>query len=423
MTIEVTRLANGLTVVSQEMPHLESAALGVWVGAGSRKERPEENGVAHFLEHMAFKGTTSRSAKRIVEEIEQVGGDLNAATDVEATAYHARVLKADVPLALDILADILLNSVFDAEEMGRERHVVLQEIGAANDTPDDIVFDLLSEAAFTDQPLGRPILGTEATVSSFDETALRGFLGAHYRAPRMVVSAAGAVSHDALVRQAESLFGDLPGEGAEIAPPASYRGGERREIRDLMEAQIVLGFPGLSYHAGDFYVTQVLSSVLGGGMSSRLFQEIREKRGLCYSIYSHHSSYSDAGLFMVHTATAGEDVPEMVDALIAELARAADDIADAEIVRAKAQMRAGLMMGLESSVACAGRNARQQLIFGRSIPIAETVERIQAVTAAEVRAMAARIFGADSPTLAAVGPLASLEPLAEIAAKLSAAHG
>ncbi|HOV04002.1 MAG TPA: pitrilysin family protein [Hyphomicrobiales bacterium] len=421
MTIEVTRLDNGLTVVSQTMPHLESAALGVWVGAGSRKERIEENGIAHFLEHMAFKGTKTRSAQRIVEEIEQVGGDLNAATDVETTAYHARVLKDDVPLALDILADILRNSVFDREEIARERHVVLQEIGAASDTPDDIVFDLLSEAAFADQPLGRPILGTEATVSSFDEAAIRGFLDAHYRAPRMVVSAAGAVSHDALLEQARGLFGDLPGAAATQPVPAAYRGGERREERDLMEAQIVLGFPGRSYHAADFYVVQVLSSVLGGGMSSRLFQEIREKRGLCYSIYSHHSSYSDAGLFMVHTATAGEDVPEMIEALVAELARAGADIGDAEVARAKAQMRAGLMMGLESPVACAGRNARQQLVFGRAIPVAETVARIDAVTAADLRAMAAELFGAKAPTLAAVGPLGDLAPLSGIADMLAAA--
>ena len=420
MKPDVTRLDNGLTIVTQTMPHLESAALGVWVGAGSRKETAGQNGIAHFLEHMAFKGTRTRSAQAIVEEIEAVGGDLNAATDLEATAYHARVLKDDVPLALDILADILQNSVYDAEEIAREQHVVLQEIGAANDAPDDIVFDLLGEAAFSGQPLGRPILGTADTVKSFDATALRGFLADHYRGPRVVVSAAGAVAHDRFVAMVEDRFAGFAAAEPAAAEPGRYGGGDRREARDLMETQIVLGFPGRAYHSDDFYATQVLAAVLGGGMSSRLFQEIRERRGLCYSIYSHHSSYADAGLFFVHAATENEAVPVLMTAMVDEIAQIADTVTEAEVARAKAQMRAGLLMGLESPVACAGRAARQMLYFGRPVPVEETLARIEAITAERIAAVARAIFRDTQPTLAAVGGIDRLPALDEIAGRLAA---
>ena len=278
MSVDITKLANGLTVATETMPHLESACLGIWVKAGARDEAPGEHGIAHLLEHMAFKGTSRRSARQIAEEIEDVGGEINAGTSVETTSYYARVLKNDVPLALDILTDILLDSRFDEAELEREQQVILQEIGAAEDTPDDIVFDHFQEAAFRDQIIGRPILGTRQTVKSFTPADLRAYLARHYSPANMIVAAAGAVDHRAIVDQVTSAFGSgtaspLP-KRAEPRKPALYTGGEFRQERDLMDAQMVLGFEGRAYYARDFYASQVLSLILGGGMSSRLFQEI-----------------------------------------------------------------------------------------------------------------------------------------------------
>ncbi|WP_294645836.1 pitrilysin family protein, partial [uncultured Aureimonas sp.] len=313
MSVEITRLSNGLTIATETMPTLESAALGVWVKAGARDEAEGEHGIAHLLEHMAFKGTSRRSARQIAEEIEDVGGELNASTSVETTAYYARVMKDDVPLAVDILTDILLDSRFDEDELAREQHVILQEIGAAEDTPDDIVFDHFQSAAYADQILGRPILGTRESVSGFTPAEIRAYLKRHYSPDQMVVSAAGAVSHDDVVRRVEAAFGSSASsaEGTHRREPAVYTGGDFREERDLADAQMVLGFPGRPYYQRDFYAAQVLSIILGGGMSSRLFQEIRETRGLCYAISAFHWSFSDTGIFGVHAATGEEEMAEL----------------------------------------------------------------------------------------------------------------
>ncbi|MCB1488117.1 MAG: insulinase family protein, partial [Bauldia sp.] len=388
MSVRVTSLESGIRVVTHEMEHLESAALGVWVGAGSRSEREEEHGLSHLLEHMAFKGTKTRSAADIAEEIEEVGGEVNAATSVETTSYYARVLKDDVPLALDILSDILSNSVFDPQELAREQHVILQEIGAALDTPEDRVYDSFAEAAFPDQPIGRTILGTAETVKSAASPMLGAYLDRHYRGPSMVVAAAGAIDHDKLVALAGSSFGAIPGETAPAPVNAVYRGGERREQRDLMETQIMLGFEGLAYASDDFYAAQILSSVVGGGMSSRLFQEVREKRGLCYSIYAFHWSFADTGIFGVHAATGPDDVDELMPVIVDELARSIDDISEKELKRARSQLRAGLLMTLESPAARAGQLARQLLLFGRIVTPEELIEKIEAIGVDDLRSLA-----------------------------------
>ena len=282
MSVEITRLPSGLTVVTDEMPHLESASLGVWVGAGSRDERPDEHGISHLLEHMAFKGTKRRTARQIAEEIEAVGGDLNAATSVESTSYYARVLRADVPLAVDVLSDILSNPAFDPEELQREQNVIVQEIGAAEDAPDDLVFDKLQETAFPGQSVGRSILGTRETVRSFDRKRLAAYLTRNYRAPDMVVAAAGAVDHHALVEQVEKQFASFDGPAAPVPEPAHFSGGTYIETRDLEQVHVALAMPGLPQRDPNLFSMQVFTSVLGGGMSSRLFQEVREIRGLCY---------------------------------------------------------------------------------------------------------------------------------------------
>lgn len=404
MSVRVTTLPSGLRIVTQDMTHLESAAIGVWVGAGSRSEADNEHGLSHLLEHMAFKGTRTRSAADIAEEIESVGGEVNAATSVETTSYYARVLKADVPLALDILSDILRNSVFDPEELEREQHVILQEIGAALDAPEDRVYDIFAEAAFPDQPIGRNILGTAETVKAAASPMLGSYLDRHYRGPAMVIAAAGAVDHDRLVELAGRALGDLGNSAGPLPVAATYQGGEVREERDLMETQIMLGFQGVPYGHGDFYTAQILSSIIGGGMSSRLFQEVREKRGLCYSIYAFHWSFSDTGVFGVHAATGPEDVRRLMPVIVDELDRAVDGISDKEVQRARAQLRAGLLMTLESPAARAGQLARQLLLFGRIIPPDELVARIETIDAEQVRELARRLFGGP-PTLASVGPV------------------
>jgi predicted Zn-dependent peptidase len=420
MSVSVTRLPSGLTVATHRMEQLESAALGVWVRAGSRSERADEHGISHLLEHMAFKGTARRSAVEIAEEVEAVGGDLNAATSVEATSYYARVLKNDVPLALDILSDILCNSAFDPDELQREKHVIVQEIGAAHDTPEDRAYDMLVEGAFPGQPLGRTILGTKETVTAFSPAAISGYLDRHYRGPSMVVSAAGAVDHDEVVRMAAEGFTKLAGETGPKLAPATYLGGDEREERDLQEAQIMLGFEGRAHASPDFHTAQVLAAVLGGGMSSRLFQEVREKRGLCYSIYSFHWSFNDSGLFGIHAATGEGDVAALVPVILTELEKVTDTLAQREIDKAKAQMRAGLLMALESPAARAGQMARQILIFGRPVPLEELVEKIEAVTVAKVKDLAASLFTGSPPTVVGVGPITGLMERGEVARRLGA---
>ena len=415
MTVQVSRLTTGLRVVTHQMDHLESAALGVWVGAGSRSEKDEEHGLSHLLEHMAFKGTQRRTAVDIAEQIEAVGGEVNAATSIETTSYYARVLKDDVPLAVDILSDILRNSIFDPDELEREQHVILQEIGAALDTPEDRIYDLFTEAAYPGQPIGRTILGTPETVKAAGTPMLNEYLQRHYRGPSMIVSAAGAVDHDALVAVAEGQLSGLGSDGAPKPAGAKYHGGEVREARDLMETQIMIGFEGVPYSSPDFHTAQVLASILGGGMSSRLFQEVREKRGLCYSIYSFHWSFSDTGVFGVSAATGPEDVDELMPVVIGELERAAHKIDEKELQRARAQLRAGLLMALESPAARAGQIARQLLLFGRPIPVDELVEKIESISVDNIRDLAARLFTGSNPTLAAVGAINGMMDHAEVA--------
>ncbi|MCR9237397.1 MAG: insulinase family protein [Alphaproteobacteria bacterium] len=411
MSVEHTILSNGITVVTHAMPHLESASLGVWVRSGSRNETSQQHGISHLLEHMAFKGTKKRTARSIAEEIEAVGGDLNAATSVENTSYYARVLKEDVPLALDILSDILLNARFDDDELRREQHVILQEIGATLDNPEDLVFDAFQDIAFQGQSIGRTILGTAETVEGFSTGDLRQFLNSQYRPSDMVISAAGAVDHDKFVRQTEDAFGALtkPDVSVNDHQQASYTGGQFIQSKDLMEAQLLIGFEGHSYRDEQFYGTQLLASVLGGGMASRLFQEVRESRGLCYSIYAFHWGFSDTGLFGIHAATGREDIPELVPVVLDELLRACDEISENEVKRARAQVRASLLMSLESPSARAAQIARQMLVFGRVIDLNELVAKVDAITPADLRDLGQSIFTDAVPTLASIGPIDGVE--------------
>jgi len=417
MTLRSTTLANGLRVVTDDTAHLETASLGIWVAAGARFEKPIENGISHLLEHMAFKGTKRRSARGIAEEIEAVGGHLNAWTSREQTAYFARILKDDVPLAVDLLADILQHSTFEPDELARERDVVIQEIGEAEDNPDDVVFDRLQLVAYPDQPMGRSILGSRDNVSGFGRADLSSYLARHYHAGRMVLAAAGRIDHDAVVRQAEAAFVALGSGNGEVAPPARFVGGEAREDKTLEQVHLALAFPGLAFGDPDYYSFQVFSTVLGGGMSSRLFQEAREKRGLCYSIYSFTSSFVDGGMFGIGAGTGAGQLDELVSVIAGETVALASQAGEDEVARARAQLKAGLMMALESSSARCDQIGRQVLIHGRVLGTDEMLARVAAVDTAAVGRVARRVLNCGNPALSALGPIAKLGDYAQLAAR------
>ena len=414
MTVQTATLPNGFRIVTEHMPGLESAAIGIWVTAGGRHERPEQNGIAHFLEHMAFKGTKTRSALQIAEAIEDVGGYINAYTSREVTAYYARVLRNDVALALDVVADILRNPVFDPKEIEVERHVILQEIGQALDTPDDVIFDWLQEKAYPGQALGRSILGETDGVSRFGKEDLATFVSEHYGPDQMILAAAGAVDHDAIVKQAEALFADMVSRPFLVADTAKFAGGEYRKSKTLEQAHIALAFESPGYCDPMFYTAQVYSTALGGGMSSRLFQEIREKRGLCYTIFAQSGAYSDTGMTTIYAGTSGEEVRDLAHLTIDEMKRAADDMSPAEVARARAQMKAGLLMGLESPSSRTERLARMIQIWGEVPPLEDTVSRIDSVTTGDVRAFAEDIVRNAPAALALYGPVDAAPDLTEL---------
>lgn len=404
----LTTLDNGLRIVSERMPGLASSSLGVFVGAGARVEAGHEHGIAHLLEHMAFKGTRRRSARHIVEEIEAVGGDINAATSMEQTAYYARVLEDDLPLALDILADIVTASVFAPDDLAREKAVIRQEIAAVQDTPDDIVFESLQAAAFTNQPLGRSILGTDRSVAGFTRSDIEGFLRRHYVAGDVVIAAAGAIDHDALVADVTRHFASLPSGQAASLPQARFIGGTVLDRRDLEQVNIALALPSVGVEDDQVHAARIFATLLGGGMSSRLFQEVREKRGLCYNVSAFQWGYAGIGLLGVHAATAPEDVVDLVTVIREETARAAHECTTEEIDRAKAQLRAGLIMSLENSSARADRLARQLLVFGELRDAATVISDLDAVTVDEVHASAQRIIEDGRLALSAIGPESAL---------------
>lgn len=414
MTVRQDQLSNGFRIVSEHMPGLQSASIGIWVSAGARHERIEQNGIAHFLEHMAFKGTKRRSALQIAEAIEDVGGYINAYTSREVTAYYARVLKADVPLAMDVIGDIVMNPIFDPKEIEIERGVILQEIGQAADTPDDVIFDWLQEESYRNQPLGRTILGPTERVSNFSREDLSGFVAEHYGPEQMILSAAGAVDHDMLVKLATEMFGHLRPRKGLIADAARFTGGEARQLKDLEQAHFALALESPGYRDDQIYTAQIYSSALGGGMSSRLFQEVRETRGLCYTIFAQTGAYADTGATTIYAGTSGEQVAELAGITIDEMKRAADDMSDQEVARARAQMKAGMLMGLESPSNRAERLARLVQIWDEVPSLEDTVARIDAVTTQDVCAFAEQMAIRAPAALAVYGPVDAAPSLEEL---------
>ncbi len=417
--IRLTRLASGLTVVTETMERVETVSFGAYVATGTRNEAAEENGVSHFLEHMAFKGTERRSAMAIAEAVENVGGHINAYTAREQTAYYVKMLKEDLALGVDIIGDILTHSTFAADEIERERGVILQEIGQANDTPDDIIFDHFQQTAFPGQAMGRPVLGTESIIKSLRRDTIAGYMRRHYGPGNAVIAAAGALTHEQVLALVDTHFADLPAVKPHDAEAARYAGGEFRETRELDQVHVVLGFPAVAYADPDYYPTLLLSTLLGGGMSSRLFQEIRERRGLVYSIYSFTAPFLDGGLFGIYAGTGEHEAEELVPVTLEELRRVQSGVTEDELRRARAQVKASLLMSLESTGSRCESLARQLQVHGRIIPVAETVAKLDGVSIADVERAAARVFRG-RPTLAAMGPAGKVPGLPAIAERLAA---
>lgn len=415
--VEQSQLSNGLIIITDKIETVETAAVGVWVAAGSRHERAEINGVAHMLEHMAFKGTHNRTAQDIAQAIESVGGYLNAGTSRESTAYYARVLKNDLKLGIELLAEILQDSVFAEDEFERERSVVLQEIGQSLDTPDDIIFDYFQETAFPKQAMGRSILGTSPIIQGMSRETLIQFRDQHYSAPRMVLVAAGNVVHEDVVKYATANFNRLSNNGKVEVEPASYIGGDFRQQRELEQVHLLMGFKGYSVKHKDNYTAALLATILGGGMSSRLFQEVREKRGLVYSIYAFKSAHTDSGIFGIYAGTSPDQVSQLVPVVCDELVKATDSLTDEEIERSRTQLKASLMMGLESTTARCEHLAQQILNFGKVIPVGEIIEKIDAVSKDDLHRIASSIF-ASPLTFSASGPVGQIEAFEQIQERL-----
>lgn len=405
MSYRETRLPNGLRIASESLAGTHTVALAVSVDVGARYETQEENGLSHFLEHMAFKGTKTRTAQQIAETFDDIGANLNAFTSSEQTVYYARLLPEDLPLAVEVLADILQNSLFAQEELERERNVILQEIAMHQDTPEDLVFDYFHETVYPSQPLGRSILGTPERISRVTAEELRSYMAKHYHPRRMVVSAVGVVDHDALVQCVEQYFIYTDTGKGEVSPAANYIGGDCRVPADFEQMHLLMGFPGPCFTDPDYYAAQIMATILGGGMSSRLFQEVREKRGLAYSVYSFLSAYSDNGMFGVYAAAAEQSAGDLAPVLCDEILRLAEHgVSAAELQRAKRQHIAGLQMVRESVSSVAEWIGRHLLCYGEYRRVEDLAARYEAVTAEDVARILKRLLAEGPVSITALGP-------------------
>jgi predicted Zn-dependent peptidase len=403
-------------VLTEHVPGVRSVALGIWIAIGSRDERPEQAGAAHYLEHLLFKGTGRRTAQGIAEEMDAVGGELNAFTAKEHTCYYAHVLDEDLPLALDVLADVVTNAELAHTDVELERGVVLEEIAMRDDDPEDLLGELFDETVFATHPLGRPVIGSEESIRGMSRETLHDFWRGEYTTPRMVVAAAGNLDHGHLADLAAKALG----EGPEVAPAGPRPAGRTRlparralalRTDDSEQAHLMLGVPGLDRHDERRPVLAVLNAALGGGLSSRLFQQVREQRGLAYQVYSAQACYADAGTFSVYAGCAPERLGEVVAVVRDVLAgAAAEGLTEAEVVRAKGSLRGGTVLGLEDTASRMNRLGRSELDHGRQRSISESLARIDAVTPAQVADLAAGLLAQDL-TAAVVGPYDSVEDL------------
>ena len=411
-------LANGLRIVTHHMPAFESVTFGVWNNVGSRDEHEEINGVAHFLEHMAFKGTKTKSAKQIAEKVDSVGGFINAYTSEETTAYFVKLLKQNLHVGIDVISDILQNSTFESQELEKERGVILQEIGMYLDDPSEMVGDYWQRTAFPNQSIGRLIIGKKEIIHSIQREKIVNFMQSNYHPTKMVVSAAGKINHDEFVEQISNSMTNLPKGKISDRIKATYKGGEYREDKQLEQIHVILGFEGLDFFDDDIYALKIYSAIMGAGMSSRLFQEIREKRGLVYSIYASARSFYDTGIFQVVAGTGKEEITELLPVLCSELLNAPKNLTEKEIEKSKTQLRAATLMASESTMSNAAIAVHQLFTEGKLIDIQETIEKINKVTKSSIEKVANKILSS-KPTIASIGPIKQLETLDKIQKRLN----
>lgn len=419
MTYQLTTLKSGLRVATEFLPGVESIAVAMSCGVGARYESESENGISHLLEHMAFKGTKTRSARDIAEAFDMIGGQSNAYTSMEMTVYYAKVLKENVRVAVDILSDILQNSIFDEKELAREKDVVIQEIAMHYDSPDDLIVDYFDETAFPAQALGRSILSSEERVAGHTREEIIGYMHRHYTPPRMVLSAAGNVKHAEFVALAEEYFTYAARPAGPTFVQATYGGGDVRITRDLEQLHLVFGLPAVPVHAPEYYALQLYAGILGGGMSSRLFQEVREKRGLAYSVYAMGSGYADVGLMSIYAAAAPDKAKELSGVLCEQIAQMGSSISDMELQRAKNQHKSELLMMRENPQSVAAWIGRHLLTFGEYRQVNEIIGKIEAVTKEDILTLAQKIAGGKL-TIAALGDVSGVLPYEELQKKLTA---
>ncbi|MFQ5736560.1 MAG: M16 family metallopeptidase [Thermodesulfobacteriota bacterium] len=403
--IQKTALKSGINVITEEMPDVESSSIGVWVNTGSRNEVSEVSGISHFIEHLLFKGTVKRTSLDIAREIESVGGALNAFTSREYTCFYAKVLNKDLPLAIDLLSDIFMNSLFDETEMDRERMVIFQEIKMVEDTPDDLVHDLFAKSFWPSHPLGRSILGTRRSVGKLTAADIRAYYGEHYASNRVLITAAGGLKHRTVVRALNKTFGLVKARPPQEAfEPPVPRPGVKLYKKKLEQVHLCLGVPAPEQPNPDRYKVYLLNTILGGGMSSRLFQEIREKRGLAYSVYSYLNLCRDTGSFVSYAGTSKESFGEVLTLMLKELGRIRrKGVTRQELANAKEQLKGGMLLGLETSDNRMSKLARDEMYFGHSVPVKQIVRGIDRVTEDGIKAEAARLFDPKKLTLVALG--------------------
>ncbi len=419
MTYQLTTLKNGLRVASEFLPGVESVAVAASTSVGARHESNDINGISHLLEHMAFKGTKTRTARDIAEIFDNIGGQLNAYTSMENTVYYAKVLKDDAALAVEILGDILLNSIFDEQELAREKDVIIQEIAMHRDSPEDLITDYFDETTFPDQPLGRTILGTEEKIASYTRQHLIDYMSTYYTPQSMVLTAAGNIDHAAFVALAERFFPMQASHTPPVCAKATYSGGVSLVQRQLEQLHLIMGVPAISVHDPDYYALQLYTNILGGGMSSRLFQEVREQRGLAYTVYAMSSAYADCGIMSIYAATSADKAHDLSEVLCDELKSMVDHIHPSELIRAKNQMKAELLMTRENPQSVASWIGRHLLTFGTYRTAPDLIGRIDAVTMEDLLRLSAKL-AKGKLSIAALGDIEGVPAYQDLSARLAA---
>lgn len=416
-----TVLPNGVRIITEEIEHVRSAAIGLWVGAGSRDEREGYEGISHFMEHMFFKGTEHRTARALAESLEAVGGQLNAFTTKEYTCYYAKVLDEDLDLAIDVLSDMFFHSLFDEKEIEKEKNVVIEEIKMYEDSPDELIHDIFSEKVWNEHPLGKPILGTEASITSLSRDKIMLFLSEHYAPDNVVVAVAGKIKHEDIVAKLSAQFGTFQRGGRRVLEEApAGKTVEHYQKKETEQMHIILGVPGLGQDDEDIYAMHIFNNILGGGLSSRLFQEIREQRGLAYSVYSYHSTYVDSGLFAIYAGTSPKNTQEVIECILQELKEISEQgITTDELARTKAQIKGGLYLGLESVSSRMSRLGKTELTYNRVLSPEEVIGKLEKVTLEDVLRVIGRLWQKDKISLMTLGPAGHVVVLSDVLKKTS----